>query len=111
MQNSSTNSSTDDADADCRDLAQTTAEQVTASVAADQAALAGMPNGTQCNEEGDDLVSKSTTTKTTADSEKATAEENLEEEKTKLYNIGSYSNRSSTARSNSSWRARAQLAL
>merc|ERR1711998_123724 len=54
-------------DKPCRNLAKTTAVEVNDSVAASQKAVANMPNGDQCNNEGAHLIKKAEDDKKKAD--------------------------------------------
>merc|ERR1711998_440322 len=51
----------------CSNLAGTTKKDVTSSVAASQKVVAGMPNGDQCKDEGQPLVTKAKDAKDKAD--------------------------------------------
>merc|ERR1712093_883261 len=78
-------------DADCRKLAKSTADEVTNSVAAQQAALNKMGRGSQCNMEGSSLIAAAEKSKSTAESNlksKTTAHTNA---KAKKFNFGDFS--------------------
>merc|ERR1711977_376555 len=71
-------------DADCRKLAKSTADEVTNSVAAQQAALNKMGRGSQCNMEGSSLIAAAEKSKSTAESNlksKTTAHTNAQAKK------------------------------
>jgi hypothetical protein len=77
-------------DAACRNLAKTTAVEVNDSVAASQKAVANMPNGDQCNNEGQDLVKKAKDDKTKADKAEKAALDAVNAAKGAKINFGDY---------------------
>jgi hypothetical protein len=64
-------------DSACRDLAATTAKEVTESVAASQKALSQLPSGAQCDGEGQTLITTANSNKEAADKAKEDAQEAL----------------------------------
>jgi len=77
-------------DAACRTLAKATAVDVNDSVAASQKAVANMPNGAQCNNEGQPLVKKAESNKKKADKAEKDALSKLNAAKNARINFGDY---------------------
>lgn len=78
-------------DSACKDLAQATQDEVISAVAHQQKTLAGMPNGDQCNNEGQGLINDAKDNKATADKAEADAQAALNAENTKKFNFGDFS--------------------
>lgn len=74
----------------CRDLAKATAKEVTDSFAASQAAVAGMPNGGQCANEGQNLVTDAENAKKAAEKAQADAQTALNSAKGAKINFGDF---------------------
>lgn len=77
-------------DSACKDLAQATQDEVISAVAQQQKTLAGMPNGDQCNDEGQGLINDAKDNKATAEKAKADAQAALNVENTKKINFGDF---------------------
>jgi len=77
-------------DSACKDLAQATQDEVISAVAHQQKTLAGMPNGDQCNDEGQGLINDAKDNKATAEKAKADAQAALNVENTKKINFGDF---------------------
>jgi hypothetical protein len=78
-------------DSACKDLAQATQDEVISAVAHQQKALAGMPKGDQCNDEGQGLINEAKDLKATAEKAKADAQAALNVENSKKFNFGDFS--------------------
>merc|ERR1711988_739782 len=74
----------------CRNLAKTTAVEVNDSVAASQKAVANMPNGDQCNNEGAHLIKKAEDDKKKADKAEKDALNAVNAAKSAKINFGDY---------------------
>merc|ERR1712023_343929 len=74
----------------CRNLAKTTAVEVNDSVAASQKAVANMPNGSQCNNEGAHLIKKAEDEKKKADKAEKDALNKVNAAKGAKINFGDY---------------------
>jgi hypothetical protein len=77
-------------DSACRDLATTTADEVKESVKQQQQTLAGMPNGNQCNSEGQGLIDSANSNKQAADQAKTDALSALNAAKSEEFNFGNF---------------------
>merc|ERR1712023_334780 len=77
-------------DKTCRNLAKTTAVEVNDSVAASQKAVANMPNGSQCNNEGAHLIKKAEDEKKKADKAEKDALNKVNAAKGAKINFGDY---------------------
>merc|ERR1712086_100133 len=78
-------------DSACKDLAQATQDEVISAVAHQQKALAGMPKGDQCNDEGQGLINEAKDLKASAEKAKADAQAALNVENSKKFNFGDFS--------------------
>merc|ERR1712159_276949 len=74
----------------CRDLAKATAKEVTDSVAASQKTVADMPNGGQCANEGQNLVTDAENAKKAAEKAQADAQTALNNAKGAKINFGDF---------------------
>merc|ERR1711988_1933802 len=74
----------------CRNLAKTTAVEVNDSVAASQKAVANMPNGDQCNNEGAHLIKKAEDDKKKADKAEKDALNKVNAARSAKINFGDY---------------------
>jgi len=78
-------------DSACRDLAKTTADEVTNSVNAQQKTLEALPNGGQCGSEGQDLINTATKAETDAKQAKTDAASALSAAEDEKFNFGDFS--------------------
>lgn len=78
-------------DSACRDLAKTTADEVTNSVNAQQKTLEALPNGGQCGGEGQDLINTATKAETDAKQAKTDAASALSAAEDEKFNFGDFS--------------------
>jgi len=77
-------------DSACRDMAKATADEVKAAVAAQQKALAAMPNGDECDDEGQGLIDKANQDKMDADKAKNDAQTALTAARKDKFNFGDF---------------------
>jgi len=78
-------------DSACRDLAKTTADEVTDSVASQQKTLEALPNGDQCNGEGQDLIDNANKAHDDAKKAKDDAATALSKAQDEKFNFGDFS--------------------
>jgi len=78
-------------DSACRDLAKTTADEVTNSVNAQQKTLEALPNGGQCDGEGQDLIDTAAKAETEAKQAKTDAASALSAAEDEKFNFGDFS--------------------
>jgi len=77
-------------DSACRDLAKTTSDEVTAAVKHQQDSLAAMPNGSECNDEGQGLIDDAKAKKSDADQAETDALNALEAAKNEEFDFGKF---------------------
>merc|ERR1711959_12964 len=77
-------------DSACRDMAKTTADEVTAAVDAQQKQLASMDNGDSCNDEGQSLIDTANKNQEDADKAKNDAQKALTDAKSEKFNFGDF---------------------
>merc|ERR1711907_102992 len=77
-------------DSACRDLAQATRDEVTNSVEQQQKSLAALPNGSQCDDEGQDLIDDANAKKTAADKAASDAANALTAAQNEEFNFGDF---------------------
>merc|ERR1711959_872446 len=77
-------------DSACRDMAKTTADEVTAAVDAQQKQLASMANGDSCNDEGQSLIDTANKNQEDADKAKNDAQKALTDAKSEKFNFGDF---------------------